>query len=258
MGLANILGPIASAAGTAVLQRTYLMQTQTASGIPKILAVLDAVMEEEPNFVAEVTQHPVESGPEVSDHVQLKNPTLRLKGTISNNPIDLQTSIGNLLSGGIDSITSSQFRANILNTGLQQGAGIAGAALLSGSANPLTEGLAGAADAIARSILLDVYEQRTPFDVITKRQRYESMVVERLSFPRDASTGRQLVFEIEMIRLRIVSPLTITLDSVSEDVVTSATDKANLGAQTTKQVSDQTTASVNKSWLRQIVQGTGG
>lgn len=252
--MANLLGTIIEAATTGVLQRTFFIQNKTATGIPAILAVLDAVLEESPEYTADVTQHPVEEGPEVSDHIQLKNPTLRLRGTISNTPLDLATSVGNLLAGGLAVVSSSQARSNILNTGLQQGAGIIGAKLLGRSANG-ANALAGAADAIARTILLNAYEQRRPFDVVTKRQKYEDMVIERLSFPRDQNTGFQLVFEIELIHLRIVSPFSVQINTVAENVVTSATGKADLGAQATGAVSDQTTGAVNGSILRKLIGG---
>lgn len=255
MALPSILGPIAGAVGTALLQRTYLMRTDTATGIPIPLVVLDAVVDEVAKYSASVTQHPVESGPEVSDHIQLKNPTLSLKGTISQNPLDLATSIGNLLAGGIGAVTSGNLRKNILNTGLQTGAAVAGAALLGNAANPLNGLLGGTPDALARSILMDAFEQRVPFDVVTKRIRYENMVIESLSFPRDQDTGFQLKFEIELIRLRIVSSVTTQITGVDESVVTSALQKAALGGQTSKGAGDSATSSANKSWLRSIIGG---
>jgi hypothetical protein len=255
MGLTDALGPITEGIGTAVLQRTFLLQKNTSTGIPIPLAVLDAVMEEVPEYSADVTQHPVEAGPEVSDHIQLKNPTLRLTGTISNTPLDLSVSIGNLLSGGIAAITSSQARSNLLNTGLSQAAGIVGAKLMGSSANPLAAGLAGAADAMARTILLNAYEARNPFDVVTKRQTYKNMVIEKLSYPRDNKTGFQLIFQIDLVQVRIVSPFSVQINTVSESVATSATGKTDMGNQATKQVSDQTSSAVNGSWLRSIVKG---
>jgi hypothetical protein len=251
--MASPLGALVAAAGTGLLQRTYLLRTKTQTGLPQLLIVFDAITEETPEFTADVTQHPVEEGPEVSDHIQLKNPTLSLKGTISNNPLDLQTTIANLAAGGLDLVTSSQFRANILNTGLQQAGGIAGATLLGNASNPAQQGIAGAADAIARSALLSAFEQRLPFDVITKRQRYENMVIERLAFPRDSNTGFQLVFEIDMIRLRTVSTLTVQIDEVSENVITSATKKTNLGSQVSKGVSTAAASGGMKSLLRNPV-----
>jgi hypothetical protein len=258
MALGDVLAPLVGAATSAALQRTYLMQMQTATGIPKLLIVLDVVKEEEPKYTADVTKHPVESGPEVSDHIQLHNPTLRLKGTISNTPLDLSSSIGNLIAGGIAAVTSSQARENILNTGLQQAASIAGAALMGGAADPLSAGLAGSADAIARTILLAAYQNKLPFDVVTRRQRYTNMVIESLSFPRDAATGYQLIFEIEMTALRIVSPLQVQLIQLAESVIPGATPSADLGSQTGGGVSSQTATAVNGSWLRQIIKGVGG
>ena len=230
---------------TAALQRTYLVE-KGPSGLPRILVVFDAVTQETPEFTAAVTEHPVEEGPEVSDHIQLKNPTLQIVGTISNTPIDLQTTIGNLLSGGIAAVTSSQFRDNVLNSGVQQISAVAGAKLLGASASQaLGDAVSGAADAIARSALLDAYERRARFDVVTKRYRYESMVIERLSFPRDPQTGRQVVFELEMKRIRIVSAFTVQIENLAENVVNSATPVAALGNQVTKGVTPQVASSAS-------------
>jgi hypothetical protein len=138
------------------------METATASGVPMLLFVMDAVTEEKPEYTATVTEHPVEDGPEVTDHIQLKNPTVSIKGTVSGTPIDLQTTVGTLLAGGIAAVTSSQIRKNLINSGLQQAAGLAGARLF-GQSPEQTGGNAvlGASDAIARNTLLDAYNRRT-------------------------------------------------------------------------------------------------
>lgn len=258
MALASVLGPLAGSAGTALLQRTYLLQTQTADGVPRLLIVLDTVNDEKPEFVADVTQHPVEKGPEVSDHIQRKNATLSLKGKISNTPLDISVTIGNLLASGIQTITSSQARTNILNTGLQQASGIAGAALMGGAGNPASQGLAGAADALARTALLAAYDNGTPFDVVTKRQRYPNMVIERLAFPRNNATGYALEFEIDMIALKVVSPLQVQLTQLNESVISSGTPSTNLGGQTSAAVSNQAQKAINGSWLRSIISGVKG
>lgn len=254
----GVLGPLSGAAGTALLQRTYLLQTQTSDGIPRLLIVLDTVSDENPTFSADVTQHPVEKGPEVSDHIQRKNTKLSLKGKISNTPLDLSVTIGNLLASGIQTITSSQARSNILNTGLQQGASIAGSALMSGASNVLSQGLAGAADALARTALLAAFDNGTPFDVITKRQRYPNMVIEDLHFPRTNQTGYALEFEMELVRLRVVSPLQVQLTQLNESVISSGTPSTNLGGQTTAAASNQAQKAVNGSWLRSIIKGVSG
>jgi hypothetical protein len=230
-GIPNPLGALAGALGTAVLQRTYFLEVDTPIGIPRLLIVLDAVTEEEPEFTADVTENPVEDGNEVTDHIQLKAPTLRLRGTISNTPVDLSTSIGNAIAGGIDLITSGQARSNFLNAGLQQAASIGGAALMGGASATTGAALAGAADAIARTAFLDCYNRRARFDVVTKRQRYEGMVIETLRFPRDQSTGYQLAFEVELKKIRIVKSLTVQVASVAESVLNSAVGALGLGQQ---------------------------
>jgi hypothetical protein len=254
----GILDPLIGAGLSALLQRTYMLQSSGSSffSIPFPLAVFDAILEEEPEYTADVTQHPVESGPEVSDHIQLKNPTLRLKGTISNSPLDLAVSVGNAVAGGLGAITSSQTRSNLLNTGLSQAAGTYGAALLGGASASSATGsfLGGAADALARSVLLNAFQNKQIVDIVTKRQKYESMVIQSLSFPRDSNTGYQVVFEMSLIHIRIVSPLETLLSSVAENVITSASGTTNLGSQAGAGVTGQTASSAgNNSILRSLL-----
>lgn len=255
--LPNPLSALLGAAGAALLQRSYLLQTQTQDGIPRLLVVFDTINEENPEFTFDVTQHPVEKGKETSDHIQEKNPTLKLRGKISNTPLDLSTSIGNLVAGGIAAITSSEARTNLLNTGLTQAAGIGGA-LLQGKAANAGSIIAGASDSIARTALLNAAQAKTPFDVITKRQRFPSMVITRIGFPRTNQTGFAVEFEIDMIQLRIVSPLQVQLTQLDESVISGGTPAAKLGSQSTKGVSDQATDSANGSWLRKIIKGVTG
>lgn len=248
--LSGVLASLKQGVGS-ILQRTYLLQTATPDGIPRLLVVMDTVNEEDPEYTADVTQHAVEQGPEVSDHIQLKNPTLTLKGKISNTPLDLSGAVANLLASGISTITSAQARSNILNTGLPQAAAIGGAALQGNAGDIASSGLAGAADAIARTALLAAYQGKLPFDVITRRQRYPGMVIQRLRFPRNNATGYALDVEIDMIALRVVSPLQVQLTQLDESVISTGTPSSDLGGQTTRQVSDQAAGSINGSWLRQ-------
>lgn len=255
----SIIDTALEGAGTALLQRTYMIQTRTLSGVPVLLCVFDCVTSEQPTYIADVTQHPVESGTEVTDHIQLKNPTLKIVGTISNTPIDLSTTVGNLISSAQGLLTSSAFRTNALNSGLQQGASIAGASLLgaaSGSA-PSFKSIAGAAagaaaDALARAALISAYQNKAIFDVVTKRQRYTSMAIQSLSFPKDTNTGMQVVFELDLVQVRIITTSSVALSSVAEGVNTSALPKTDLGSQATSGVSSQASNAVNGSAMKSV------
>jgi hypothetical protein len=243
------LGPLASGIAQ-VLTRTILLQTTTPNGIPIPLAILDVVNDEKPVFTATVTEHPVEQGPEITDHIQLKNPTLQLKGKMSNTPLDISVAIANTLAGGYAaSQTTSQARTNLLNTGLSQGTGIVGAALMSGSANIAANATAGALDAISRTILLTAFQNKTPFDVITKRYRYKNMVIESLSFPRSESTGYALDFEMNLKQVRIVSSLSTQKTQLDEKVISGASSSTNIGSQSTASISTQLQSQITGSNL---------
>lgn len=250
----GVLDSLLGAAGTAILQRTYMLQNQGNSlfGIPVPLAIFDAIIEENPEYTADVTQHPVEAGKEVTDHIQLKNTTLKLKGIMSNSPIDLSNTVANVIAGGLAVITSSQARSNLLNTGLQQASGIAGGALLGNASG--SGYLGGALDSLARALLISAFESKQIVDIVTKRQKYSSMAIQSLKLPRDAETGYAVVFEIDLIQIRIVSPITSILSSVAENVVTSATGNTNLGSQASAGVSSATSSAAGgNSILRSLL-----
>lgn len=231
----------------AVLTRTVFLQTNTSNGIPQPLAVLDVVSEEKADYTAEVTEHPVEFGPEVSDHIQLHNPVLRLKGRISSTPLDMSIAIANIAAGALAAYTSSQARSNLLNSGLSQGTALVGTALQGNASNLAAQGLSGALDAVSRTILLSAYENRIPFDVVTKRYRYKNMVIQRLSFPRNNETGSTLEFEIDLKAVIIVKPLKKQKNTVDESVISSGSSSTNLGSQATQSVSPQMESAIGSS-----------
>jgi len=254
MALSQIVGGLA----TAALKRTYLLESTTFDGVPRLLLVFDAITSEQPTYEADVTEVPVEdSTKEITDHIQRKNPKLSLQGTISQTPLDLSTAVSNLLSGGVQAATSSQFRQNFLNTGVQALAGVAGAALQGNAGDPGAAFTQGFSDAIARSILIDAYERRARFNVVTQRQQFENMVIQKMTFPRDSNTGDQLIFQLELKQLRIVKSITVTLDTVSEDVVTSATNSSNLGKQAAGGLSEVVDSSARGSTLAKLDDLTG-
>lgn len=233
---------------SAVLGRTYFLQENTGNGIPVPLAVLDVVFEENVDYEAEVIEHPVEAGPEVSDHIQLKNPTVRLKGRMSSTPLDVGTTIGNLIAGGVAAISSPQARTNLLNSSLIPGVvGLAGAALQGKAANAAD--LTSAMDAITRIVLINTFENRIPFSVVTRRLKYENCVIQKLSFPFNQETGYSMEFDINIKQLTIVSPLTVQSAQLDENVINTATPPISLSNQSTQAVSPQLQTAVQGSNL---------
>jgi len=221
-----------------------LLQPNTATGIPVPLAVLDVVKDEAVDYDADVTEHPVEEGPEVGDHIQLLNPIVRLKGTISSTPLDLSVAIANVAAGALSAITSSQARSNLLNSGFSQGVGLIGAALQGNAGNLAANAFSGAVDAVSRTILIAVYQNKVPFTLVTKRQTYPNVVIKKLRFPRNEETGYALDFEMDIKQIKIVSTLTVQKQSLAESIISTASSIIGLGSQSTQAASPQIASAV--------------
>jgi hypothetical protein len=246
--MATALSSIANGVGQ-ILGRTMMIQLNTSNGIPVPLAILDVVKDEVVTYDAEVSDHPVESGPEISDHIQLKNPTIRLKGIMSSTPLDLSVALANIAAGTIAAITSSQARANLLNSGISEGVGIAGSALQGSAGNLAANAFSGAVDAVSRTILINAFQAKTPFMLVTRRMSYKNVVIQRLSFPRNEETGYALAFEMDIKQLRIVSPLKVQKTQLAENVINGGASSTNIGSQSTQLVSPQTIQAVQSSPL---------
>lgn len=83
------------------LTRAYMTWTDAAGDFNQI--TFDTVMEETWDEGATVTEHPVEQGPDVSDHIRVSLPTCRLRVFSTNEPIDV-ASDGTTASSGTLSI----------------------------------------------------------------------------------------------------------------------------------------------------------
>ena len=69
------------------LQKCYLQWTDASDALNTI--TFDVVVSEEWDEGATVTEHPVESGPDVSDHIRVTLPTCRLRIFSTNEPLDV-------------------------------------------------------------------------------------------------------------------------------------------------------------------------
>lgn len=50
--------------------------------------IVDAALREEHTFEADVTEHPVETGASITDHVRTKPPTISIEGIVSDTPLE--------------------------------------------------------------------------------------------------------------------------------------------------------------------------
>lgn len=231
-----MISSIATASARGALGRTFLLEN-TPTGIPNLVLVFDAIESEVPEFEANVSLVPVEdSQPEITDHVQIRNPTLSLTGVISESPIDLSVQVANLAAGAQNLVTNNQLRDNFLDSGFSSVAGAIGGDLLSGAS--AGDAASGALDIIARQIILSAYERAARLTVVTRRQQYENMIIKKISFPRDRSTGRQTRFTMELQQIRVVSPFIANLSTTESGVSVTAVPNQSLGSQSLGVISD--------------------
>lgn len=191
------------------------------------ILTFDVTLNEDAQFSAEVSDNPVESGPEVTDHIQLKNPKLSFEGIVSETPLDLLASI----TGGVTSAVSvlgqqtlppAVASAAAVASGVT--AGFIGDRIFGGSQDKATQ---------AQELLIRAYEQKTLLKVITKRREYSNMVIETLRFPRDPQTGRALRFSIELRQIRIVQAQIAVVESLTAEISSTASSQVALGKQPT-------------------------
>jgi hypothetical protein len=126
---------------------------------------LDAVLSEQHDFESEVTEHPVESGANVSDHIRNKPATLKLECVVSNTPI-FQKEVVERMGG---------FR----------------------------KGSPGRAED-AFATLMRLREEQQPITVATRLKAYSNMAIASISIPRDAKTGDTMRFSLVLKEIRLV------------------------------------------------------
>lgn len=180
---------------------------RTVSGFTGL--VVDADVSVDHLRQSDVTEYPVEDGAKITDHVQLKPAQLTVQGVISDYPI------GFAVIGGV---------ANLISTGVS---------LIGGGSRSID----------AFNHLEKLWRERKPFSVFTGIKRYSNMVIEELSVPQTAQTGRAIHFTARMKEIRIVASKTAAL-SLASSVSDLGSRTNDQGHEVTKTIADPT-ASAN-------------
>jgi hypothetical protein len=203
---------------------TIQKNSKGVSGLPgefKGPFVLDITYNESVQLEADITQFPVEDGPDVSDHIRIKPVVVTIDGFVSEAPLNLEASIQGAIgaAGGLAGNLAGGFGQTIGNVA----GGFIGGQLFGGSQDPAQ---------MARDALEDLFNKRVPVTLVTKRKVYTDMVMSSLSFPRDQESGTGLKVQMRFQKIVIVKAQTVTLNNLSKKVSASAAPKAKLGNQT--------------------------
>lgn len=181
-------------------------ETQRVTLIKKLdTLVLDAIVTETLTMANEVTDHPVEDGPNISDHSRPKPDALTLDCVVSNAP----------LNGERGRVTKNGF-----------------------TFSSSTKGDSTRADK-ALTALRDLRNKGALFSVICSLGTFESMGIESISIPRDVKNSDGLRFTVQVKRVRVVKNK-LTRRTVSRDVRVGG--KVTTGSTSTKPTEQESSA----------------
>ncbi len=127
--------------------------------------VIDAAPTESHTFDSTVTEHPIEEGSDVTDHVRVRPDRVSIEGIVSNTPI-----------GEVKAIRDSE--------------------------SPFAGEILPAPDAYA--YLKQIRANREPVTVDTSLEKYENMILTSLVVPQNAQTGDAFRFRATFQEIQIV------------------------------------------------------
>ncbi len=156
---------------------------------------LDAIVSERHNFSSEITEHPVESGSVIADHIYNKPISIDLDCIITNTPMTWV---------GLTAFDSFQ-RFN------------------AGENNDFSE--------IAFKKIEEIFKKREPITIATSLKSYDNMVLESLSVERGGGTSSSLHFNCAAKQIRIVDQLLVKISKAKNP---RAQPKQKKGLQETK------------------------
>ncbi len=177
---------------------------------------IDAVISEKHRFDNLVTEHPLEDGSPVTDHIVNQPVVLDMEGRITDTPLSILASVGSGATGLIASDLSVDGQ-QIDPAVIAAGTGVLGATL-PGRAK------------LAYQELVALFVSRETFTVLSGINEYLNMAFESLEFPRNAQDGRSLRFRATMRELIIVGVTRQSnAETVAEAVQNTAVETNNRG-----------------------------
>ncbi len=154
------------------------------------LLKIDATRAEDHSFKAKATQHEVEDGANISDHVIKTGRVVSIDGVVSDDPISIAAAaVGNIagISGNV--------------VGGLGGAVATGAVSKLGS-ELIANGSKPSKDAV--DILEYIYEESIPLMITTSIKTYTNMIMESLNIPRNSRNANSLEFKAFALSIVII------------------------------------------------------
>jgi len=206
---------IYDALGPGTSKRTTI-QYALEDGSEQELIKLDAVISETHGFQSETTDHEIEDGSNITDHVIKKGRPLSISGVVSDDPITIGLALLGNVSGAVGGLI-----------------GGVGGTLISGAISSVGKSAiySGKPSKNAYDAFDQIYEKRIPITIITGLRTYNNCIITDLSIQRDARTSSSLTFTAQFKEVRVVSSESIIVPpaNISSSARPGAVAKTALG-----------------------------
>lgn len=184
--------------------------------------ILDASHMENVRYSAKLTDHYVEDGSVISDHILLQPISFSLEGSISDDSLNIigytENVVNSLINNNVSSLLS--------NKGPKQIA--------------------------AYQLLTGLYYSKSLITVVSYLDTFENMAIENLDFPVDSNTGNRLFFKIDLKKANFARVKTVNIASTStglninsgKNLQDMVTPKTNLGIQQTLETNEKESTNI--------------
>lgn len=194
---------VASLSNLAGIGKAYLNRSQSAIGE----VFIDCSHAEIIEYAQTITDHPVENGESITDHIYTNPVRVKVQGSIIDAPVDI--------FGSVKSVASLFTGGNVLNNIKETYLG------------------KGRKQVTAYEALKDLATLNSVITIVNYWDTFNNMVIESLSFPRDEKTGARLYFEATLKQVTFANVALVTISSRTRDALNT---KTKLGSQPTKAV----------------------
>ena len=196
----TLLASLTNLVGTG---KKLLFTTQTRIGE----LFIDGTHMETIDYSSEITNHPVEGGYSIADHIYRNPLKVKIEGSITDASVDIVGTAKDFVN---------LFDGNLLNNVIDKFRG------------------KGSKSTAAYELLKDMHVNKAVFTVVNYLDTFDNMVIETLTFPRDNTIGNRLFFEATLKQITLATVRTVNISNNPRGVRDVISNKLETGRQQTK------------------------
>lgn len=198
---------------------TYLIWEDDAGETKSVR--FDVVSTETHELLNVITEHPVETGANISDHVRPELERVSLEGYVSNKPLYSNPGVEEIMDFSVLELTLPEQETELPITPGAVTRAVVGAVGSLFDSKPTSANVLNGTDFVdrVRAMYDDLKDARDNHRIIrleTALHEYDSMVIERLAIPRSVQDGTGATFQVDLKQIRTVTSETVAAPEPAE------------------------------------------